>query len=536
MADGFVNVLAQGWDPTQVQRNVLAAEREKLAIEEAKQRMANYPEERNWLRKARAFQEKEWGWKQEEEQRRKDWEPVKNEKEAMEFLDELNPMLTPENYDASVAHLAKFKKIAPLPTLNDFKMMFNQEVISKGYLPPDQWDEEFRKWFPKKRTDLLTSQKQKMAERLLKTKEIEAEATLAKATQEERTNDQKNFEAENPDMKGKAGTPEYGKRFGMFMAEKSPNEYKDFMEKELREGKTRDQAVVNWGNLQMQRYQQRLTIQSQEQAKDLMSDEDAKWMANKLATKQMVPSQLRTFIGFGSVGQKNLSKIVKQLRKDYPDYNFSMVELAFTGDKTEINRQKGIMGNIVSFENTAIQNAKQVDALSRKIGVSRIPILNDAILAGKTLVGGSEIEAQYIASWRTIINEYARIATSVSGGGITSDAARKEIEAVLKKNYTPAQVQSVIRQLVLEMEHRRYGFEKGLHDVMTNWGEPSSLEPKLPTRESIENIFKSETPLVGEAGRKGEAPTGGKKIKQQFYSPSTGKTKYVYEDGTTEIK
>ncbi len=246
----------------------------------------------------------------------------------------------------------------------------------------------------------------------------------------------------------------------------------------------------------------------EEEEKNLLSNEDAKWIAGKLGGKPagMVPSQLRNFIGFGSVGQKNLSKVVKNLRKDYPEYNFALAELAYTGDKTEINRNKSLQGTVLSFEKTAIQNAKQVDALSRQIDVSKIPILNNLILKGEVLVGGTPVEAQYIASWRTIINEYARIATSVSGGGITSDAARKEIEEVLRKSYTPEQTQSVIRQLVLEMEHRRYGFEKSLYDVMSNWGEKPEFEPKLPTAEDIENIFKGKTPLVGAAGEGGERP------------------------------
>lgn len=235
--------------------------------------------------------------------------------------------------------------------------------------------------------------------------------------------------------------------------------------------------------------------------KDLLSDQDANWLSGKLANKEMVPSQLRTFIGFGSVGQKNLSKVMKNLRQNFPDYNFALAELAYTGDKAEITKNKNLQATVLTFEKTAIQNAKQVDALSRQINVSKIPALNNAILTGEIMVGASSIEAQYIAAWRTFINEYARIATSVSGGGITSDAARREIETVLRRGYAPEQVQSVVRQLVLEMEHRRYGFEKGLHDVMSNWGVKPEFEPKLPTAQSIETLFTgTPTPLVGKAG------------------------------------
>lgn len=252
-------------------------------------------------------------------------------------------------------------------------------------------------------------------------------------------------------------------------------------------------------------------VKSEIEARDLLSDQDASWLSAKLANREMSPTQLRTFIGFGAVGQKNLSKIVKNLRKDYPEYNFALAELAYTGDKTEINKNKQLQASVLTFEKTAIQNAKQVTALSQKISSTRIPILNDYIISGKTLAGGSPEEAQYIASWRTLINEYARIATSVTGGGITSDAARREIETVLRKGYTREQVESVVKQLVLEMEHRRYGFEKGLHDVMTNWGQKPDFEPKLPTAEDIDNIFKTETPLVGSAGKGSQKmpfPTG----------------------------
>jgi len=243
------------------------------------------------------------------------------------------------------------------------------------------------------------------------------------------------------------------------------------------------------------------TIAAEVGERDLLDAPTANWVAAQMARGEMPPSMLRTYTGIGNKGQANVVRIIKQLRQIAPDYNPALIELAYSGDKTAIGKNAALRGSIEGFEINAIQNAKQADALSQKINVTRTPMLNGLVLTGKTLVGGSEIEAQYLLAVETFVREYAKVVNTVTGGGTTAEEASKKIANVINKAYTPEQMQSVLRQSVLEMEHRKYGFEKNLHNILSGWGNvPDFRRPELPTRESIEAIFATPTPLVGAAG------------------------------------
>jgi hypothetical protein len=137
-----------------------------------------------------------------------------------------------------------------------------------------------------------------------------------------------------------------------------------------------------------------------------------------------------------------------------------------------------------------------VYALSKQIDVSRIPILNSAVLSYKTGVAANPTESNYMLAWRTYINEYARVSTTATGGGVTSDEARREIEASIPKSNTPEMIQANMRQSVLEMKHREYGFDKQSQSIYDRWGGRAGFEAKLPTEKDIYDIFDSPTPQV----------------------------------------
>jgi hypothetical protein len=168
-------------------------------------------------------------------------------------------------------------------------------------------------------------------------------------------------------------------------------------------------------------------------------------------------------------------------------------------------------GNILSFEQTAIQNAKQLYNLSDKISVTQIPALNKLFLSGETQVAGDPNASAYLLAWRTFANEYARISTTASGGGITTDTARKEMEDAIRKANTPDQMKSVLRQAVLEMKHREYGFDTQLKNIYDRWGGRKGFTAELPTEEDVYQLFATPTPYVVPDKQTGKstAPAGG---------------------------
>ncbi len=212
--------------------------------------------------------------------------------------------------------------------------------------------------------------------------------------------------------------------------------------------------------------------------------------------------------GMGGAGAAYARQIREQILKEDPSFNFNLQRMTVKGDQTEISQAQGMRGKILSFEQTATQNAKQVYQLADKIDVSKIPALNSLVLKGETALAGDPVASSYLLAWRTFINEYARVSTTASGGGITTDSARKEIEDVIKKSNTPEMIKSGMRQAVLEMKHRQYGYDAQLESVYNRWGGRPGWEAKLPTAEEIYQIFETPGPYVVPEAEKGGKGSG----------------------------
>lgn len=214
--------------------------------------------------------------------------------------------------------------------------------------------------------------------------------------------------------------------------------------------------------------------------------------------------------GRGGQGQAYSRKLRNAIAQENPSFNFNLQKMLVRGDATEISQAQGMRGKILSFEQAAVQNAKQLYQLSDKIDPAKIPVLNKAILAGKTQITGDPVASAYLLAWRTFVNEYARVSTTASGGGITTDTARREMEEAIRNASTKDQMQAMLRQAVMEMRHREYGYDVQLKQVYDRWGGRAGFNPELPTAEDIYKIFASETPYAVDKQKKGNASSNSK--------------------------
>jgi hemoglobin-like flavoprotein len=203
--------------------------------------------------------------------------------------------------------------------------------------------------------------------------------------------------------------------------------------------------------------------------------------------------------GRGGQGQAYARKLREAIHSENPNFNFQLAEMVRKGDQTELNQTQGMRGKILAFEKTAIQNAKQVYNLIDQINPSQIPLINKALLAGKTQITGDPKASAFMTAWRTFVNEYARVSTTATGAGVTSDTARKEMEDVIKSSSNAEQLKANVKQAVLEMSHRRYGFDSQLEEIYNRYGKRSDFKAELPTEEYINSIFASPTPNVNKS-------------------------------------
>lgn len=123
----------------------------------------------------------------------------------------------------------------------------------------------------------------------------------------------------------------------------------------------------------------------------------------------------------------------------------------------QLTKQKNM---VLAFEKNAVMNADLALQASEKVDRLGSPVVDRWLQAGRKSIAGDPNVATLDAAMRTLVNEYARVTTSVTGGGVTSDSARKEIDDLLKGAHTKEQVRAVIGLMKQEMENRRHGYEQ----------------------------------------------------------------------------
>ncbi len=183
------------------------------------------------------------------------------------------------------------------------------------------------------------------------------------------------------------------------------------------------------------------------------------------ATRYMIDGTLPPNMGRGTQGTVNTGLILQRaaaLAKENGDTPEAsrlnqIANKASTQALGQLVKQKNL---ILAFENNAVMNADLVLQESEKVDRLGSPIIDRWILAGKKEVAGDAAVARLDTAVRTFVNEYARVTTTVTGGGVTSDTARKEIDTLLKSAHTKEQVREVVTLMKTEMQNRRLGYEQ----------------------------------------------------------------------------
>lgn len=139
----------------------------------------------------------------------------------------------------------------------------------------------------------------------------------------------------------------------------------------------------------------------------------------------------------GSVAPNQLSRtqktqaIAAALQID-PSYNPAKADIQFAVNKTGASGFEKLYNNVTSFEKTFRKNADVALQLSDSFPRTKIPLLNKAIIAGKTNITGDPAASKMATSLYTVATEYARL-TSAPGatGSMITDSAREEARQLL---------------------------------------------------------------------------------------------------------
>lgn len=173
------------------------------------------------------------------------------------------------------------------------------------------------------------------------------------------------------------------------------------------------------------------------------------------ATGQLPP------LGMGQAGVKMRQQIItraaQMAQQAGTTGNDAVATHADTRAMTQSLGQVSKTRNMIeSFEQTAQKNADLALSLVDKGGPrGQAPVINRWIQAGRKSIQGDPDVAAYDLALTTFKNEYARVVNSATGGGVTTDAARSEIERLLNTAQTAAQVKAVIATAKQDMANRR---------------------------------------------------------------------------------
>jgi hypothetical protein len=156
---------------------------------------------------------------------------------------------------------------------------------------------------------------------------------------------------------------------------------------------------------------------------------------------------------------------------------------------------------------------------------AKVPILDLPINKVRQWTGSTVI-TDYESLRNAVIQE---VNTALSGTSVASDYRIKLELENLKSEMTPAQHKAAINNLISALRAREEASEAVVYPWEVVKGIRTMEDWKKQNLEEAEAVKKIK--VGGE-----QKPTSGKRVVEKFFSKKTGKTKYVYEDGTEEIK
>lgn len=134
-------------------------------------------------------------------------------------------------------------------------------------------------------------------------------------------------------------------------------------------------------------------------------------------------------------------------------------------DVGALKKLEGNSANILSFERTALRNGALAARLSGRVDNGGVPIFNSWVNAGRRATGDPAISS-FDAAVETFANEYAKVTTSATGGGVTSDSAREHARSLINTAQSPDQFLGVLQTLAEDMRNRKRGLETQRQEIL----------------------------------------------------------------------
>ena len=156
-------------------------------------------------------------------------------------------------------------------------------------------------------------------------------------------------------------------------------------------------------------------------------------------------------------------------------------QAAFKSDAAALNRMRTMSSSAEVFETKALAQADKVVELSAKVGRSKWPIVNSAILAGNVEVAGDPDATLLLNAALTFTAEYAKIIEGSTGSAQgSSDAARRATERLLNPKYNHGTVEKAVDLMKWEMDQTIRGYDAVIGQITERMGGGAQVPAGVP--------------------------------------------------------
>lgn len=148
-------------------------------------------------------------------------------------------------------------------------------------------------------------------------------------------------------------------------------------------------------------------------------------------------------------------------------------QAAYKADGTALTKMRTMSSAAESYENKALGQADIVDGLSQKVNRTQWPIVNQAIIAGKTDMLGDSNAQQFVNAITTFSTEYAKIMEGSTGSAAGStDAARKAAERLISARLNKGTLRDTLALMKREMRLTIQGYDATIAHITERMGGP----------------------------------------------------------------
>lgn len=143
-----------------------------------------------------------------------------------------------------------------------------------------------------------------------------------------------------------------------------------------------------------------------------------------------------------------------------------MQQALFKSDGDALTQMRKMSSSASAFENKAVAQAEIISDLSRKVPRANWPIINDAILSGKTRIAGDENATLLLNAITTFAAEYAKIIEGSTGSAAgSSDSARAASTKLISGAMNQRTFESVVNLMKREMRLTLQGYDATIEDI-----------------------------------------------------------------------